>query len=467
METKKENPIKPSGSLLIKIFAGYTILALLVIGIIAALWHEKKVFAEAEAEENAMLAQRELTSRTFKALVSLFLDNESAYLRDISDQKEYNEKENRVFFMLDELRKVYTDSLQQARIDTVEFLLNQKHDHIRSLKNIPSVLTQMDSILSSQLPVLERKMTSSATILHTEPPKPEKKNFLSRLFSRKRKQKETETSVQQKAGQTDNAHNIRKFGDEMYEILEKQNRLFESLADSLEHKNHILNRNISRLINELEKDALERTAERHQRVSELREEAFDTICIISSAALLCALFLSIFITRDIHRKHRKRKELEDSDLHNRKMLEIRKKIIITLSHDIRGPLNAIRGSAELAMDTKDRKRRNSYLNNILSSTGHIMRLVNSLLDLSRLNEAKETLNEIPFRLNTFLSDIEKEYGRIANDKGIMLSGDFIGTDITVTGDADRIEQIISNLLSNAIKFNPVLLDSLPYSETIF
>ena len=83
------------------------------------------------------------------------------------------------------------------------------------------------------------------------------------------------------------------------------------------------------------------------------------------------------------------------------------------------------------MDTKDRKRRNSYLNNILSSTGHIMRLVNSLLDLSRLNEAKETLNEIPFRLDTFLSDIEKEYGRIANDKGIMLSGDFIGTDITV------------------------------------
>ena len=452
METKKENPIKPSGSLLIKIFAGYTILALLVIGIIAALWHEKKVFAEAEAEENAMLAQRELTSRTFKALVSLFLDNESAYLRDISDQKEYNEKENRVFFMLDELRKVYTDSLQQARIDTVEFLLNQKHDHIRSLKNIPSVLTQMDSILSSQLPVLERKMTSSATILHTEPTKPEKKNFLSRLFSRKRKQKETETSIQQKAGQTDNAHNIRKFGDEMYEVLERQNRLFESLADSLEHKNHILNRNISRLINELEKDALERTAERHQRVSELREEAFDTICIISSAALLCALFLSIFITKDIHRKHRKRKELEDSDLHNRKMLEIRKKIIITLSHDIRGPLNAIRGSAELAMDTKDRKRRNSYLNNILSSTGHIMRLVNSLLDLSRLNEAKETLNEIPFRLNTFLSDIEKEYGRIANDKGIMLSGDFIGTDITVTGDADRIEQIIGNLLSNAIKF---------------
>ena len=452
METKKENPIKPSGSLLIKIFAGYTILALLVIGIIAALWHEKKVFAEAEAEENAMLAQRELTSRTFKALVSLFLDNESAYLRDISDQKEYNEKENRVFFMLDELRKVYTDSLQQARIDTVEFLLNQKHDHIRSLKTIPSALMQMDSILSKQLPVLERKMTSSASSVHTEQPKTEKKNFLSRLFSRKKKRQEPETTIHQNARQTDNVRNIRKFGDEMYEVLERQNRLFESLADSLDQKNRALNRNISRLVNELEKEAMERTAERHRRVSELREEAFSTICIISSAALMCALLLSIFITRDIHRKYRNRKELEDSHRHNRKMLEIRKKIIITLSHDIRGPLNAIRGSAELAMDTKDRKRRNSYLDNILSSTGHIMRLVNSLLDLSRLNEAKETLNEIPFRLDAFLADIEKEYCRIANDKGIMLSGDFVGTGVAVTGDADRIEQIISNLLSNAVKF---------------
>lgn len=449
---RKKNPSKPSGTLLIKIFTGYTILTLLVVGIIAALWHEKRVFAEAEEEENAMLAQRELTSRTFKALVSLFLDNESAYLREMPGQKEYNEKENRVFFMLDELRKVYTDSIQQARIDTVEFLLNQKHDLIRMLRNMPSALMQMDSILTEQLPALERKMISSATTAHAEPSNPRKKNFLSRLFSREKKRQEVNLSVQQSIRQTDNVRNIQKFGDEMYEMLERQNQLFESLADSLEHKNHILNRNISRLINELEKDALERTAERHQRVSELREEAFDTICIISSAALLCALFLSIFITRDIHRKYRNRKELEDSNRHNRKMLEIRKKIIITLSHDIRGPLNAIRGSAELAMDTKDRKRRNSYLDNILSSTGHIMRLVNSLLDLSRLNEAKETLNEIPFRLDTFLSDIEKEYGRIANDKGIMLSGDFIGTDIAVTGDADRIEQIISNLLSNAVKF---------------
>ena len=228
---RKKNPSKPSGTLLIKIFTGYTILTLLVVGIIAALWHEKRVFAEAEEEENAMLAQRELTSRTFKALVSLFLDNESAYLREMPGQKEYNEKENRVFFMLDELRKVYTDSIQQARIDTVEFLLNQKHDLIRMLRNMPSALMQMDSILTEQLPALERKMISSATTAHAEPSNPRKKNFLSRLFSREKKRQEVNLSVQQSIRQTDNVRNIQKFGDEMYEMpAEERNGFFADLA---------------------------------------------------------------------------------------------------------------------------------------------------------------------------------------------------------------------------------------------
>lgn len=139
---------------------------------------------------------------------------------------------------------------------------------------MPSALMQMDSILTEQLPALERKMISSATTAHAEPSNPRKKNFLSRLFSREKKRQEVNLSVQQSIRQTDNVRNIQKFGDEMYEMLERQNRLFESLADSLEHKNRVLNRNISRLVNELEKDAMERTAERHQRVSELREEAF-------------------------------------------------------------------------------------------------------------------------------------------------------------------------------------------------
>ena len=104
------------------------------------------------------------------------------------------------------------------------------------------------------------------------------------------------------------------------------------------------------------------------------------------------------------------------------------------------------------MDTRDRKRRNAYLGNILESSRHITRLANSLLDLSRLDDAKETLNEIPFHLESFLESIAEEYTRKANDKGLMFDKAFMGCGITVLGDADRIRQIVVNILENAVKF---------------
>lgn len=169
-------------------------------------------------------------------------------------------------------------------------------------------------------------------------------------------------------------------------------------------------------------------------------------------AIILLIISHLIIMRDINQRERDKAELEDTAAQNRTLSDMRKKIIITLSHDIRGPLNAISGSAELAMDTRDRKRRNAYLGNILESSRHITRLANSLLDLSRLDDAKETLNEIPFHLESFLESIAEEYTRKANDKGLMFDKDFMGCGITALGDADRIRQIVINILENAVKF---------------
>ena len=440
-------------SLHLKILSGYIILGILVLGIITAVWYEKKVFEEAEKQEQEMLNQRKLANETFKCFIGLFLDNERAILWEHSDLEEYNRKQIRMYDAIQKFKNTYSDSLQIKRIDTIIQLLFDKKRQIQSLVNTPTTASLVDSLLIKQLPELEKRISSHTTIITNKTENDNKKTIFSWLKRRRQKESnntiKTEIKTQVDAKQL---HIIKKFSDDIYTTLLAQEKLFKTLSDTLEYRNKILNKNIFRLINEFEKEDILNAEKRHQKVSELREQAFILICCISSVGLIFAILLYMTIRNDIHLRYKYQKQLEFSNHKNQELLEMRKRIIITLSHDIRGPLNAIRGSAELAMDTKDRKRRNSYLNNILSSTGHIMRLVNSLLDLSRLNEAKETLNEIPFRLNTFLADIEKEYGRIANDKGIMLSGDFIGTDITVTGDADRIEQIISNLLSNAIKF---------------
>ena len=131
---------------------------------------------------------------------------------------------------------------------------------------------------------------------------------------------------------------------------------------------------------------------------------------------------------------------------------MRKKIILTISHDIRGPLNVISGSAELAIDTRDKRKRDGYLNNARYLCRHVVHLLNNLLDVYRLNEAKETPNNVPFRLNVLFDRIAIGAAQIINDKGLLFKHDYRNIDVTVTGDEDRIEQIADNLLSNAVKF---------------
>ena len=104
---------------------------------------------------------------------------------------------------------------------------------------------------------------------------------------------------------------------------------------------------------------------------------------------------------------------------NRDLLDMRKKIILTISHDIRAPLSIINGSAELAMDTRDRKKRNGHLANIGVLCKHILHLLNNLLDVYRLNEAKETRHDIPFRLSGLLERIAAGFTHTANDKGLQ------------------------------------------------
>lgn len=451
---------RPKGTLQVKILSGYLLLTLLVGGIVYAVWNEKQVFQEAEEEERAMLEQRRLTNSAFKSLIALLLYSDGALLWDKDDLRSYEEKDRRMSEILEKLGSVYSDTLQQSRIDTVRLLLDEKKAQIYRLAETPSTASRMDSLLSERLPSLEHSASVPERVAGTpenEGGKKVKKSFWDWLRPKKKKEKDGNAGAHgagtvRVVPNTRHVRDMRQFRNDVFAALREQKEMYHALSDSLERRNRVLNRHINRLVNDFERDAMLRTEERLERVSALREEAFALICGISSAGLLCALLLYVFIYRDIRRKYRDRRELEDSHHKRYELLEIRKRIIVTLSHDIRGPLNTISGSAELAMGTRDRKRRNAYLTDIMDSSRHIARLANSLLDLSRLDEAKETLNPVPFRLIPFLDGMADEYTRPANDKGLLFSKNVDVPDIVVSGDADRLEQVLDNLLSNAVKF---------------
>ena len=194
--------------------------------------------------------------------------------------------------------------------------------------------------------------------------------------------------------------------------------------------------------------------QREQQIIKTREQTKVWLGGIT-AFIFVALILSYFvIMRDYAKKERGRRKLEESNRKNAELLEMRNKIILTISHDIRSPLNNIIGYTELAMDTREKKKRNLQLKKVLGRSKHILHLVNNLLDVYRLNQAKETMHPVPFRISDLLNRVVDGATQPINDKGLLFEHEFIGTDAVVKGDVDRIEQIINNLIANAIKFTP-------------
>lgn len=137
---------------------------------------------------------------------------------------------------------------------------------------------------------------------------------------------------------------------------------------------------------------------------------------------------------------------------NKNLLEMRNKIILTVSHDIRGPLGNIHNCADLVSETREKKKREIYLEDIRHSCHHILHLVNNLMDAYRINEAGDLHNNTPFYLDRFLKRISDEFSRKAVAKALYLQSEHQNSSFVVKGDADKLEQVLANLLTNAIKF---------------
>lgn len=127
-----------------------------------------------------------------------------------------------------------------------------------------------------------------------------------------------------------------------------------------------------------------------------------------------------------------------------------------MSHDIRTPMNAIIGFTTLAVSNIDNQERvKDYLTKTLSSSRHLLALINDILDMSRIESGKLQLEETEVNIPEMLHDIKTIVSGQIHAKQLELYMDALDvTDEDVYCDRTRMGQILLNLLSNAIKFTP-------------
>ncbi|MCB0167238.1 MAG: PAS domain-containing sensor histidine kinase [Anaerolineae bacterium] len=135
---------------------------------------------------------------------------------------------------------------------------------------------------------------------------------------------------------------------------------------------------------------------------------------------------------------------------------LKSQLLANVSHDLRTPLTTILGYAQLLEmgahgPLADKQR--ETISGIIKSAKYLTNLVNDLLDQAKLEDGKLKLNITSFVPSDIVNQVQSNMSVPAHTKGLTLITD-IGPDVplTVTGDPDRVQQILANLVSNAIKF---------------
>lgn len=152
-----------------------------------------------------------------------------------------------------------------------------------------------------------------------------------------------------------------------------------------------------------------------------------------------------------------RLELKRTISELRKVSDFKSMFLSNVSHEIRTPMNGVIGLTELLLDTQLNFDQRSYATSIKRSGESLLRIINDVLDLSKIESGKLAIESIEFDLQDIFDDVISCFNHMADEKKIVLHCDFQLKDIYASdsryiGDPYRLRQILNNLISNAIKF---------------
>ncbi|MBD2100054.1 PAS domain-containing sensor histidine kinase [Leptolyngbya sp. FACHB-261] len=167
-----------------------------------------------------------------------------------------------------------------------------------------------------------------------------------------------------------------------------------------------------------------------------------------------------WLVRDISTRRQKEEQLRRIQTQNMHLLEVsrlKSQFLATMSHELRTPMNAILGFAQLLLRPKQKLAppQQDMLERILNNGKNLLRLIDDILDISRLESGRMELRPERFNLTELVHETIDELRPLAVEQKLDLQIRADLPDPWVVNDPDRLRQVLVNLLSNAIKFTEV------------
>lgn len=414
----------------------YIIISAIVLFLTVVMVNEHFRLRMFESVINETIYARENIHKAHLYITRLATLGESVIAWDESDYNGYHYQRLKTDSILLEIKSGCGNFLRPVQIDSLRVLLEMKETHLFRIMKVVQSWMESDSILANELSVIATQSIRMRTIT-------QKKKGIAGLFGKKE-------TVQVPYF----TNEIQDFNERLTSARDWRNNQMEAYADSMCLQSRLLNHKLYDFVSSLDNQIQQSFTEQYLEITETRWKSFRLFAIVISIVIVLFIILFFIILSDIRKEEKIKVKLQQTVLENEDLLEMRKRIILTISHDIRGPLGNIHNCADLASQTRGKKKRELYLEDIRHSCHHILHLVNDLMDAYRINEAGDLRNDTPFYLDRFLQRISDEFSRKAVAKALYLQSEHQNSSFVVKGDADKLEQVLANLLTNAIKFTP-------------
>jgi len=397
-------------------------------------------------------------------------------LRNKSDFESYIHTLDQIGYNIDTLSLSCFDSKNQINhLNTIKSLLLQKKDVIHQLMEIKSpdkrdflytraleeVYIQAYELSKMSRIVKEKVTITRDTIIEA----PKKKSFVKRLFSSSdgdvknlprvtiEKKIQSDTVIQEGFSPDTVVKTLQRALDNLRhreDYIQDQSVTRET---QLLYNDRVLLDKIREIATLLETEELQ-TINRvlNQSTSILQNASYVSMLLAGIAVFVIIIFL-ILIFRDISLGRKRQLALQIATRHSEELMKMKEQFLANMSHEIRTPLGTIIGFTEQLQKTKLETRQELYVETIDKASEHLLGLVNDILDLSKIEAGKFTLETVRFNPNDLLKEVCQSFSLKANVKYIEIACQVSPElDCELLGDPFRIRQVLFNIIGNALKF---------------
>ncbi|MDO5607950.1 MAG: ATP-binding protein [Capnocytophaga sp.] len=440
-----------------KVIFSYLLLVLLSVIVGSIIYNEiqKLTFIEDKHETDRMNIIR------FGNILALMYETESAgrtavQSEDMEGLQNFVNKNSSLQDDIAQFKSNIHSPEHRQMLDSVQYLIQLKNENIKALKTL-----QDSDSSSSVIRTAIRQLTSVEPVdmsvflkdIAIEPATEKRKNTEIRAILDKyknvelpslRSQKQIDSVIAQTKKILNSAE--QNYSKQRLELIEKSKMLWENDLQISDKIRQILYAFESEIIHN------------SQLLSEERQILFEksktTLQIASIIAIFVIVIFSLLILNDFLKVQRFRQQLEVANRRSQRLLKSREQLISMVSHDVRTPLSTIVGYTELLRNQSQSEKEKNYVSHISSASHFITKLVDELLDYSKIEAGVITLEKVPFTITELVEEVANNVKASHADKPVSLAievDDYLRHK-SFSSDSYRIKQVLYNLLSNAFKF---------------